>query len=68
MGMELEHPRLPGGSHTGVEASLSLMESPNTAWPFTCKRNELSGALSPGSVGLKPAHPWGVLNSLWGFS
>lgn len=43
------------------------------AWPFTCKRNEL-GALSPGSVGLKPAHPWGVLNSLgasaslnWGF-
>ena len=50
-------PCLPGGSQAGLEPSLSLVESPNLAWPFTCKRNEPSGVLSPGSVGLKPAHP-----------
>ena len=58
------------GSHAGVEASLSLVESPNLAWPFTCSRKELSDTLSPGSVALKPAQPLfpGVLNSLRGFS
>lgn len=50
-------PCLPGGSQAGVEPSLRLVESLNLAWPFTCKRNEPSGVLSPGSVGLKPAHP-----------
>lgn len=50
-------PCLPGGSQAGLEPSLSLVESPNLAWPFTCKRNVPSGVLSPGSVGLKPAHP-----------
>lgn len=58
------------GRHAGVEASLSLVESPNLAWPFTCKRNELSDTLSPGSVALKPAQSLfpGVLNAFWGFS